>query len=222
MSPLVLNQSHARSAFTLLEMLVVLAVMGILIYLASPGIVALQQTSSLSLAGQSVVDEISVAREMAASRNVVVEIRFLTPSNWSVLGSPNYTGYHAIQLWAPNESGASVPVDRVITLPDGVEISSHTTLSPLLSTLVAASASMPAGSTVGTYVSFFVRPNGTIQVANPPTDTAGSTQDNASVRAPSYFFTIVSVRYDTASIPPANYFTLQVNPDTGRSEAYRP
>ena len=51
---------------------------------------------------------------------------------------------------------------------------------------------------------------------------ATDTEDSAGTRAPSYFFTILPVRYDSNSTVPLNYVTLQVNPDTGRTETYRP
>jgi hypothetical protein len=183
---------------------------------------SLQRSSNISLASQMVSDEIAVAREMAASSNRVVEIRFVTPTNWAALGTPAYTGFHAIQLWAPNESGVSAPVDNMVTLPDSIEISSNSSLSPLLSTLVGSSNAMPAGTTAGSYVSCSVRPAGNVQVAHPPANTSGTTQDDANVRAPSYFLTILPVLADGAAQLPKNYATLQVNPDTGRTQTYRP
>jgi uncharacterized protein (TIGR02596 family) len=218
------HHGRCRGAFSLVELLVVLGIMGILLYLTIPASMSLQQSSNLNLAGQAVADEIASGRQFASGANRVVEVRFLAPSNWSTVGSPNYTGFHAIQLWAPNESGVSVPVDRLITLPDGIEISGNSTLSPLLHTPIAAPevTTNPAAP----YVSFYIRPAGNVTVGGTAPSSSSSTgtdtEDNAGARAPSYFFTILSVRYDSNSTVPVNYVTLQVNPDTGHTQTYRP
>jgi uncharacterized protein (TIGR02596 family) len=204
------------TGFTLVELLTVMAILGVLLYLGIPASTSLQQSSSLGLAGQSVADEIAVAREMAASRNQVVEIRFIT------LASASVQGFRGLQLWAPNATGNSAPVSRVLTLPDSIEISSNTALSPLLSTLAGGKTAMPAGSISGNYVSFFVRPAGNIEVANPPAVQAGTAEDSAGSRAPHYFFTVIPVQDDNNATTPTDYMTLQVNPDTGRAQAYRP
>ena len=118
----------------------------------------------------------------------------------------------------------SVPVDRVITLPDSVEISSNSTPSPLLSIPVAAAAAgTPTGTNpAGNYVYFRIRPAGTVTVGGTAPGTAGTTEDNAGTRAPSYFLTLIPVRYDTVNALPTNYLMLQINPDTGRTQTYRP
>ncbi len=215
------RRDDLHGAFSMIELLVVMTIMGILLYLAVPASVSLQQSSNLNLAGQAVADEIAVAREMAAGSNRVVEVRFLIPSTWT---AQSRTGYHAMQLWAPNESGVPVPADRVITLPDSVEISVNSTLSPLLSTTMAAAAtSTPPGTNpVGNYVFFRVRPAGTVTVSGTAPGASGTNEDSSGTRAPKYFFTLVPVRNDAATTLPANYLMLQINPDTGRTQTYRP
>jgi uncharacterized protein (TIGR02596 family) len=222
-----LQRRSSRSAFSFIELLVVMGIIGSLLYVTIPASMSLQQSSNLNLAGQAVADAIASARQFAAGANRVVEVRFLAPTNWSTIGSPNYTGFHAIQLWAPNESGVSVPVDRLITLPDGIEISGNSALSPLLHTPIAAPevTTNPAAP----YVSFFIRPAGNVTVLGTAPGTTGTgtgtgtdTEDSAGTRAPSYFFTILSVRYDSNAVVPVNYVTLQVNPDTGHTQTYRP
>jgi uncharacterized protein (TIGR02596 family) len=219
MSLLRTQRRPGPAAFSLIEMLVVMVIMGILLFLTVPASISLQQSSNLSLAGQAVTDEIAVAREIAAATNRVVEVRFLSPSKWAALASPNYTGFHAIQLWSTNEVAVPVPVDRLLTLPDSVEISSNSTLSPLLSTPVAAAK---VTTSTGTYVSFYIRPAGNVVVGGTAPGTTDNTEDNAGTRAPSYYFTILPVRYDTSGNPPGNYITIQLNPDTGRTQGYRP
>ena len=229
----VFHRCRCPRAFSLVEMLVVMAIMGILLFLTIPASMSLQQSSNLNLAGQAVADEIASGRQFAAGSNRVVEVRFLAPTNWSSLGP--YTGFHAIQLFAlPNESGSAtstatysqlaVPVDRLITLPDGIEISGNSTLSPLLHTPIAAAQNTTNPAVP--YVFFYIRPAGNVTVTGTApgssSSTATDTEDSAGSRAPSYFFTILPVRFDANSTVPVNYLTLQVNPDTGRTQTYRP
>jgi uncharacterized protein (TIGR02596 family) len=207
------HQDRSRRAFTLVELLTVMAIVLLLAYVTIPAGTSFQQSNNLALAGQSVADVISIAREMAASRNQVVELRFIAPTSWAT--ASGYTGFHALQLWAPNTSGASEPAAQMLTLPSGVEISYASGLSPLLKTLCAAKTAMPSGAIQGNYVSFYIRPTGLVQVAN-------SLVEDSAASAPSYFLTILPVKYDASTTVPLNYLTLQVNPDTGRTLAYRP
>ena len=118
----------------------------------------------------------------------------------------------------------SVPVDRVITLPDSVEISSNSTLSPLLSMPMAAASGRYAHRDQSRrQLRLLSYPTGRHRNGRRDSSwTAGTTEDNAGTRAPSYFLTLIPVRYDTVNALPTNYLMLQINPDTGRTQTYRP
>jgi len=206
-----------RAGFTLLELLTVVIIMGIVLSFTAPALTSLQQSNNIVLAGQSIADQLAVARQIASSRNLTVEVRFITPTTWASQGTPAYQGYHDIQLWAPNESGTSAALDRPVALPTGIEISPGTALSPLLAQY-SKSGSITTGVTSGNYVSFFVRPIGNIVTSgttSPPLNSNGSSIQSC-------FLTVVPVQNDTLNVLPKNYLTLQVNPDTGSVQAYRP
>ena len=205
------------SGFSLLELLVVMAIMGIMLYQTVPAISSLQESNNLTFAGQSVIDTFAVARQYAASRNQSVSIRFITSSASTTLG---YKGYDVVQIWK-TDPVTLLPVasERMIRFPTGIEISSDATLSPLVAAggggLVGTSSNMPAGSIAGSYVQFSVRPDGNIVVSNPPTG-------EAAARQPRYFLTLLPPRYDSSSALPKNYITVQVNPDTANTSVFRP
>lgn len=214
-----LRSKQRVSGFSLIELLSVMAIMSILLYLAVPVSTSFNEAGNLAYAGQTVADQLAVARQYAASLNQTVYVRFIVSS------SLGYKGYTAIQICRANNSNPVqyIPVDRIIALPAGIEISAQSTLSPLVSTLVTGnSGTMPAGSNVGgSYVYFTVRPDGNVIVSNPPVEAATDTHA-ALDSQPSYFLTLVPVRYDTVTTLPKNYVTIQLNPDTGNTQIFRP
>jgi uncharacterized protein (TIGR02596 family) len=218
-----LRAGVARSGFTLVELLTVMAIMAILLYLAIPASTSLQETNNLGFGGQSVVDELAVARQYAASRNQTVYVRFIAPS------ASSYQGYSFVQIWTTNPAtGTQVPVDHIVKLPVGIEVSAISALSPLVSTgnngLAGNTSPMPSGSTIaGSYVYFTVRPDGNVVVPAPPSQVNVNTATNAAYQfQPYYFLTLVPVRDDNNTALPKNYVTIEVNPDTANTQIFRP
>ena len=168
------------------------------------------------------LDELAIARQYAASRNQTVYVRFITPSTSS------YQGYSLFQIWTTNPAtGTQVPVDHLVKLPAGIEVSAVSALSPLVSTgnngLAGTASTMPSGAIAGNYVYFTVRPDGNVVVPSPPSEVNVDTATNAAYQfQPYYFLTLVPVRYDTTSSLPKNYVTIEVNPDTARTQIFRP
>jgi uncharacterized protein (TIGR02596 family) len=200
----------------MVELLVVIAIMGVLAYSASSVSFSLQESNNLASGGQTVVDELAVARAYAASHNQSVYVLFIVSP-----GSTN-AGYTSMQLWQadPTNPSTCTPVDQAVRLPSGVEISASQTLSPLVTTLVAGCTcpNMPSASYAPTnYVFFTVRPDGNVVVKNPP-----SVSGTALQNMPSYFLTVLPVRYDSNSTVPTNYVTIQVNPDTAIAQVFEP
>ncbi len=208
--------SQQKAGFTLIELMAVITIMAVLAYSVGTVSLSLQESNNLASAGQTVADELAVARIYAASHNQSVYIRFIVQSGSS------YHGYTAMQLWKsdPSNPGSYLAVDQAVRLPSGIEISANSTLSPLVTTLVAGSSCpMPSGSNVpGTYVSFAVRPGGHVDVAVPPSTTSAT----ALQCMPYYFLTVLAVRYDRNSTVPTNYVAIQVNPDTASAQVFEP
>ena len=68
--------SFASRAFSLVELLVVMAVIAIVAGFAVPAVTTMLKGSQLTQGSQMVVDQIALARQTALSRNRSVEVRF--------------------------------------------------------------------------------------------------------------------------------------------------
>lgn len=183
-------------AFSLIEMLVVTAVLAVVLVLVTPAFNAITSASKIGQGGSLLLDELDAARQLADVRGRTIEVRVLKAA-----GASSFTG---IQLWWPGSPDS--PASRPLALPEGIAI--HETLSPWLA--IMADGTMPAGGPWGgaDYRAFRLRPSGMFEPLPKVADRKR------------LFLTIAADR-DAGGIP-ANYATVQVNPDTARPLIYRP
>jgi uncharacterized protein (TIGR02596 family) len=204
---------RSQVAFTLVEMLAVLAIISILAALTVPAMNAMVESNNLTRGGQLVVDEINLARQISSSRNITVELRLFK------MPGATTSGYTAVQLWATSSTGSAQALSQLAFLPQMFAISENTTVSSALGAPAFATPStMPAGSgpaSGATYLSFEFRPSG---VVTPVLNANGLT--NMS----SYCLTILPARYAASgnATLPKNYVLIQINPITATPLVYRP
>lgn len=181
-----------RAGFTMIELLAVVAIMSILMALVVPSITSVAESSNLTQAGQTLADQVNLARQIASAKNLPVEIRLIRRGDVS-------SGYNAIQLWTAQ------PVGKIVHLPKGMLISEEKTkLSVALAH--AYQGSMP-DATAAPYVSFQIRPSGVV---------------TPTLEMKDLFLTVLSVWNAGATEFPKNYLTVQINPFTGTTSIYRP
>lgn len=194
-------------AFTLIELLLVISIAAILMTLVAPKLNSIAMGSNLTRAGQLVGDEIARARQEAVTGNLDVKVVFfyLPATN-----GRSTAGWAGMQIWRvvqTNNGPSDKPLSRVVTFPQGVNISppDTTTLSPLLTgTAITGTTSLPAYGSVP-YVGFRFRANGAT---------------DSSVTGTNNFLTLQNA--NTKGPVPANYYTIQVNPLTGKVTVFRP
>jgi uncharacterized protein (TIGR02596 family) len=190
-----------KSAFSLIELLVVVAIIGIMAAIAVPAFSSISAASGITRAGQLVGDQIILARQEASSKNRDVEVRFIDMTNGA------WSGYTALQLWIAGESGTNkLPLSKIIKLPEGAIISSNISLSPLLTADTTTIGSTNFGATTCSYKGFRIRANGS---------------PSSSITTNNNFLTVIMAR-DANQTPPANYYSVSVNPITSKVKIYRP
>jgi len=189
--------------FTLLELLVVLAILLVLAAVTLPAINSAMSGTNLSRAGVTVADTVLRARQEAVARSREVQVRFY---NFS---SAQAQGWRGIQIFRIEQTAAgrsTVAATRIAFLPEGTIISSNSALSPILfadPSLQGTTNLSGYGTT--SYAGFRYRPTGEL---------------SGEVNATNNFLTLQNVT--ARGNPPANYYTLQINPVTGKVTVFRP
>jgi prepilin-type N-terminal cleavage/methylation domain-containing protein len=189
-----LRRSGLWHGFSLVELLLVMALIGILSVLTVPAISAIRGGHVVTQEGQLLNDQINLARQMALSRSRETELRLIS-----------YPG-PAGDSWAVQicESESGKPLHRLIKLEDNVVIGPSSELSPLLQNLESSNASYPRlASGTCEYRALKFRPNGRVKGKFPARED----------------YLTVHLRNDPT---PSNYFTLQIQSLSGRIVVHRP
>lgn len=184
-----------RAAFTLLELLVVLAVVSVLIGMMLPAMGSLQGASQLRRAGEMVSNAVALARQTALTRNRSVAFRFYARSQ----SEP----FFACQYFILEDSGELVP-GKFYRLPDNMVVSRNDQHTKLPDIAPAATATLP-GNEAAVYSEFRFRRD-------------GSTDLDAGEK---WFVTAVNARDVTTALP-ANFQSLLIDPANGTVRTFQP
>lgn len=212
-------------AFTLVEMLVVMAVIVILITLVTPSLTGILKANSLTQGSQDIIGQLNLARQVALTQNHPVEVRFYqyADPNFSgeVAGNPASGKFRALQMFTISDTGAATPTNKVEHFPNTFMIDSGPTLSSLLAqaTVGAASApvltpspqayNIPGVDKLFNSVAFRFYPDGSTNLGPPPNG--------------GWFITSHLIQYgDRQTKAPPNFATLQIDPSNGSLREFRP
>jgi uncharacterized protein (TIGR02596 family) len=221
------THSTNHRAFSLLELLAVILIIGIVAVFVTPAVATILKGSQVSQAEQILVDQIKNARQSALTKNRSIEVRFIRFGDPEVPGekkdTPSSGAFRAIQILEVLDSGALVALDKPQVLPQAT-IFSPGGLSTLLSDPrlpVTQAKQLRTGETGGDpgmprgvdwqyeYVAFrFLRD--------------GST-NLAAVGGTKWCVTVHNINEKVAgTVLPPNFITLQIDPVSGAVRVYRP
>jgi uncharacterized protein (TIGR02596 family) len=210
------HRRHSPS-FSLIELLVVLAVAGILATLAIPGIMSMTRSYQLNATSDLVINQLALARQAALSNSRLVQVRFYHLPDYQQDPAGNKTVYRAIQSFTEGDppltgTPALTAVTKPIFFPAPVVLSTITApnLSPLLpASPTTAGSSDPTLPTYGNnydYASFHFKPDGS-------TDLGMGTNS----------VTLIMENDPSASAGlPNNYRTIQIDPAIGTAHRFSP
>jgi len=196
-----MKTSPCRRAFTLLELLLVIAVISILMVLIAPILGTTVRAYNVTSATQTMISVLNRARQEAISRNRSVDFQLLKTSRDS---SPvAYIAMrHVIQDEFSSVSGSNAVVNKTVWLPQGVIITTNSNQSDFAPPLQSTNVTLPGGSTA-TASYFTIRPNGMIST-------------------PTTVDTLKWTLTSSAQGQSNNFSTIQLDTRTGIARLFRP
>jgi uncharacterized protein (TIGR02596 family) len=222
------SHSFRRTAFSLIELIVVIAIIAIIATFTVPAATQILRGTAMTQAQQMLTDQFRLARQTALTRGRAVEIRFYQYADpeqpGETLNLPTSGQYRGLQIFDILENGSAIPLDKPQRFPSTVIMNQTSKLSTILMVTSAGSQGgtiaprtpttkdpdLPRG--VGKnyrYVSLRFQPD-------------GSTTLTATGSVP-WFLTIHNLSDGPAiQTPPANFFTIQLDPISGSIKGYRP
>ncbi len=217
-----------RRGFTLVEILIVLALIAMLLFFTVPGLKDVLKGSKLTGASDQMAGDINLARQIAIKDSVPVEVRFYKFHDPSARNEERYAAYQCFRLVQDLNSPfdyttpriAKPVFEKVKTITQGVVLVE----AEMWSTLVT-DEKMKTGrervrglvpgerDTEVSYVSFLITPEGETNL-----DRSGAKQ---------WYLTLVTEGEfqkapDPIAMRPKNFITLQIDPFTANVRRYAP
>jgi len=205
------HDAASSRGFSLMELLVVVAIMAVLAAVAVPALTGNNNAANLTSAAQRLADEMRLAQQTATTRNLPVEVRLY------LLPDPNKASdkmYRGFQSFLVNDDGTYQTLTKASFLPTGITTNTSAAYSTLITefTPLTSTFSVPTVGTTYQYVAFQFRSDGSTNLASAPASGGA------------WCITLEPQREKEGATPglKANYATLQIDPLIGRVKVIRP
>ncbi|MDR0534159.1 MAG: Verru_Chthon cassette protein D [Verrucomicrobiales bacterium] len=202
--------SKRRAAFTLIELMVVMAIIGLLVVMSVPAYHRITASLDMTNAGQLLVAQLDNAQQTALASNRTVEMRFYQVPDALSAETPRY--FRGIQGFMVLDDGTLSALGKVVYLPESVTLSDDVSQSPPLSVNVKSPGTedlpLPGYGLNYRYVVLRFRANGQLDGG------LGNVND--------WFMTVCKKslgRVDTSK--PGDFITVKIDPVSGRTMSYR-
>ena len=197
-------------AFSLLELLVVVAILGMLMALTLPSMRSVLSANVITQGGQLVADQLMFARQEAIARNGDVAVRLCKFDDPNDARPGDVVG--GLQSFRVKADGTREPLGRLVRMPTGATISTNTSLSGILlqTAFQTAGAQDPNLPGVGKNYSW-------LDVLFHADGATSLPQDSSRTNN---FLTVVNSRDSEAD--PANYYSIMIESRNGRIKTFRP
>ncbi|XHR30968.1 MAG: Verru_Chthon cassette protein D [Chthoniobacteraceae bacterium] len=186
-----------RNAFTLVELLVVIVIIGMISTLSLPSFQNVLRSSAMTSSGSQLLDYLSQGRQTAMTLNQPVRVWFY----------PGTTNDSVILYRSEGTVTGTVttPANKELKLNGAVTLASNTVWSSVLSDAISGTPQTDPKYSKACY-SFRFMPDGS-------TDLAGTASATLTL--------IYRTDSGKASLP-SNFFTLQIDRQTGSVRTFRP
>jgi uncharacterized protein (TIGR02596 family) len=207
--------SRFAPGFTLVELLVVLAITAILATLAIPSISSMMRSYQLDSTGQGVINQLTLARQTAQTKGYAVQVRVYQLPDYNQAANSSPSVYRGMQTFVESSPGASdtvtiTPITRPSFFQSGTILLADNTKSTLLTLAVATPTStdpvLPNYQSNYKYIVFRFLPTGQTDLTNAQ-NCLTLIMENAAI---------------TSSGLPANFQTIQIDSINGAIRSFRP
>jgi len=209
---------RSSRGFSLVELLVVIGIIVMMASLMGPTLNSALRGNAMTQAGDKVTGTLTLAHQMAITRNQTIEVRFYSYIDPEIPGDKGQG--RAIQAFTVDDAGVPSPIMKAQVLPPTVVISTNSTLSTIFD-LTAMSPSqggnfkIPRVGIKYQYVSFKYFRSGSTSLLSQST--------NASSQ-PHWCITLEGIQDASSgkSTLPKNFTTITIDPYNGAIKTYRP